>query len=119
MEMAAEFCLRSILSYSWGSLTCRKLLRHGTDGFTSPPKEVVLQFLSPLKIHRPQPGFNPRTLGPVASTLPLGHRGLLLLSYCVLETSQGIVCKVVLPKYMYPSCEHTVSSFHESARGIT
>jgi hypothetical protein len=40
-------------------------LRHGT----SPPKEVVLRILSPLKIHRPQPGLNPRILGPVASTL--------------------------------------------------
>jgi hypothetical protein len=36
-------------------------------------------FLSPLKIHRPRPGLNPRTLGPVASTLPLDHRGPILL----------------------------------------
>jgi hypothetical protein len=43
-------------------------LRHGTDGFTSPPKEIVLRIFSP------QPGLNPRTLGPVASTLPLDHR---------------------------------------------
>jgi hypothetical protein len=42
-------------------------LRHGTDGFTSPPKEDVL--LITLKIHRPRLGLNPRTLGPVASTL--------------------------------------------------
>jgi hypothetical protein len=34
--------------------------------FTSLPKEVVLK---PLKIHRPRSGSNPRTLGPVASTL--------------------------------------------------
>jgi hypothetical protein len=34
-------------------------------------------FLSPLKIHRSRPGLNPRTLGPVASTLPLDHRGQL------------------------------------------
>jgi hypothetical protein len=26
-------------------------------------------FLSPLKIHRPRPGINPRTLGPMASTI--------------------------------------------------
>jgi hypothetical protein len=37
-----------------GSFTCRKL-RQG--------------FLSHLKIHLPRPGLNPRTLGPVASTL--------------------------------------------------
>jgi hypothetical protein len=42
---------------------------------SSPPKEVVLRILSPLKIHRPRPGLNPRTLGLVASTLPLDHRG--------------------------------------------
>jgi hypothetical protein len=35
-----------------GSLTCRKILRHGTSGFTSHPKEGVLRILSPLKIHR-------------------------------------------------------------------
>jgi hypothetical protein len=30
------------LSYSYGSLTCRKNLRHGTDDFTSPRKEGIL-----------------------------------------------------------------------------
>jgi hypothetical protein len=33
-----------------------------------PPKEVVLQVFITLN-HRPRPGLNPRTLGPVASTL--------------------------------------------------
>ena len=40
-------------------------LRHGTDGFTSPPKEGVLRL---------RPGLNPRTWVPKASTLPLDHR---------------------------------------------
>jgi hypothetical protein len=31
-----------------GSFTCRKA-RHGTDGFTSPPKEGVLGIFSPEK----------------------------------------------------------------------
>jgi hypothetical protein len=31
-----------------GSFTCRKA-RHGTDGFTSPPKEGVLRIFSPEK----------------------------------------------------------------------
>jgi hypothetical protein len=52
-----------------GSFPCRKILRHGADGFIYLPKEVVLRFLSPLKSHRPLPGLNPRTLGPVASTI--------------------------------------------------
>jgi len=38
-------------------------LRHGTDGFTSPPKEGVLRIFSPLKIRRLRPGLNPRTWG--------------------------------------------------------
>jgi hypothetical protein len=32
----------------FGSFTCRKA-RHGTDGFTSPPKEGVLRIFSPEK----------------------------------------------------------------------
>jgi hypothetical protein len=35
-------------SYFPNDFTCRKILRPGASGFTSPPKEVVL----PLKIHR-------------------------------------------------------------------
>jgi hypothetical protein len=31
------------------SLTCRKILRHGTDGFTSSTKEVVLRICIALK----------------------------------------------------------------------
>ena len=53
-------------------------LRHGTDGFTSPPKEGVLRIFSPLKIRRLQPGLNPRTWVPKASTLPLDHRSRIL-----------------------------------------
>jgi hypothetical protein len=42
-------------------------LRHGTDGFTSLPKEGVLRIFSPLKIRRFRPGLNPRTWVPKAS----------------------------------------------------
>ena len=49
-------------------------LRHGTDGFTSPPKEGMLKIFSPLKIRRLRSGLNPRTWVPKASTLPLDHR---------------------------------------------
>jgi len=41
-------------------------LRHGTDGFTSPPKEGALRIF-----FRPK---NPRTWVPKASMLPLDHR---------------------------------------------
>jgi len=46
-------------------------LRHGTDGFTSPPKEGALRIFFALK--NPT-GLNPRTWVPKASTLPLDHR---------------------------------------------
>jgi hypothetical protein len=60
------------IQYLWyvnGFLTCRKILRHGIWGFTSHPKEVVLRIFIALKNPSPRPGFNPRPLGPVASTL--------------------------------------------------
>jgi len=48
-------------------------LRHGTDGFTSPPKEGMLRIFPPLKIRRLRLGLNLRTWVPKASTLPLDH----------------------------------------------
>jgi hypothetical protein len=59
-------------------------LRHGTDGFTSPPKEGVLRIFSPLKIRRLRPGLNPRTWVPKASTLPPDHRTLIRLDITVI-----------------------------------
>ena len=53
-------------------------LRHGTDGFTSPPKEGVLRIFSPLKIRQLRPGLNQRTWVQKASTLPLDHRSRFL-----------------------------------------
>ena len=49
-------------------------IRHGTNGFTSLPKEGVLRIFSPWKIRRLRPGLNPPTWVPKASTLPLDHR---------------------------------------------
>jgi hypothetical protein len=34
-------------------------LRHGADGFTSPPKEGMLRIFVARKIRRLQPGLNP------------------------------------------------------------
>ena len=50
------------------------LLRHGTDRFTSPPKEGVLRIFSSLKIRQLRPGLNQRNWALKASTLPLDHR---------------------------------------------
>ena len=38
-------------------------LRHGTDGFTSPPKEGVLGIFSPFKNPTASAGFEPANLG--------------------------------------------------------
>jgi len=46
-------------------------LWHGTNGFTSPPKEGVLRIFSPLKIRQLRPGLNLWTWVLKASTLPL------------------------------------------------
>ena len=43
----------------------------------SRPEDLGSEFLRPEKIHRPQPGLNPRTLDFEASTLPRDHRGRL------------------------------------------
>jgi hypothetical protein len=61
-----EFSLQNISIHARKVLLHAVNLRHGTDGFTSPPKEVVLRIFITLI---PRSGSNPRTLGPVASTL--------------------------------------------------
>jgi hypothetical protein len=51
-ELAKEnvnFALRSIFHISKGSLTCCKILWHGTDSFTTPPKECMLWIFIALK----------------------------------------------------------------------
>ena len=72
-----EFCLNADIHVTVRDLLHAVKLQHGTDGFSSPPKEGVLRiFFSPLKIRRLQPGANPRTWVPKASTLPLDHRSM-------------------------------------------
>jgi len=62
-EMFDKFRLRIRLPRKTRDLLDAANLRHGTDGFTSPPKEGVLRIFSPLKIRRLRPGLNPRNLG--------------------------------------------------------
>jgi hypothetical protein len=57
------------LKYIKGYLTCRKILRHGANGFTSHPKEGVLRIFIALKNPSPRPSLNPRPLSQVANTL--------------------------------------------------
>jgi len=65
------FCLNADVNVTFRDLLHAVKLRHGTDGFTSPPKEG---FFFALKIRRLRPGANPRTWVPKASTLPLDYR---------------------------------------------
>ena len=72
--MADEFCLkmRDFHACTFGFFNTSHL-RHGTNGFTSLPKEGVLRIFSSWKIRRLRPGLNPRTWVPKTSTLPLDH----------------------------------------------
>ena len=79
-NLTGRFCLE-MLTYTIHSkvLFHAVNLRHGTDGFTSPPKEGVLRIFSPLKIRLLRLGLNPRTWVLKANTLPLDHRSHLVL----------------------------------------
>jgi hypothetical protein len=67
-----NFVLRNISFHtSKGSLTFRKILRPRADSFTSHLKEGLLPIFIAHEIHVPWSGLNPRTLGPVASTVTI------------------------------------------------
>jgi len=73
-----EFCLNADSHVTFRDLLRAVKLRHGTNSFTSPPKEGVLRiFFFAIKIRRLQPGANARNWVPKASTLPLDHRSRL------------------------------------------
>jgi len=73
-ETFRQISSRIRLSRNSRDLLHAAYLRHGTDGFTSPPKEGLMRIFSSLKIRRLRPGLNPQTWVPKASTLPLDHR---------------------------------------------
>jgi hypothetical protein len=65
-----NFALQSI------SFILRRLLYHAVKSYNMGPMALLpserkraVDFLLLLKLHRPRLGLNPRTLGPVASTL--------------------------------------------------
>jgi hypothetical protein len=69
MDEGVRILSINYLEYLKGSLTCRKILQHWASGFTSHPKQGVLLIFIALKNPSPLPGFDPRSLGPLASTL--------------------------------------------------
>jgi hypothetical protein len=58
-NVSQQFCLNAALHITFRDLPHAVNLRHGTDGFTSPPKEGVLRILSPWKILTASAGFEP------------------------------------------------------------
>ena len=90
-------------------------MRHGTNGFTSLPKEGVLRICSPWKIRRLPPGLNPRTWVPKARTLPLDHRSRLLYfvsDYSLNFRQQQIVFTNLLNTDISLKCQHTDTILH-------
>ena len=78
--MADEFCLKMPdFHVTFRDLLYAVNLRHGTNGFTSLPKEGLLRIFSPWKIRRLRPGLNPRTWVPKASTLSLDDRSRVIV----------------------------------------
>jgi hypothetical protein len=69
MEEGMRILHIQYLRYLKESLTRRKILRHGTSGFTFHLKEGVLRIFIALKNLSPLPGLNLRPLYQVASTL--------------------------------------------------
>jgi hypothetical protein len=78
-------------------------------------------FLSPLKIHRPRPGLNPRTVSPVVSTLPLDHLGRL--HAFLTSVSDGVAWLNSPPPGRFTSGEripgiHCVRGWMDPRRGL-
>ena len=69
-EMFRQISSRIRLPRNSKNLLHAANLRHGTDGFTSPPKEGVLRIISPLKIRWLRPGLYQRTKGQHSTSRP-------------------------------------------------
>ena len=96
-------------------------LRHGTNGFTSHPKEGVLRIFSPWKIGRFQAGLNPVTWIPKASTLHLDHRSRYSCLWVVPVASAVEICRR-FGWIIYPNCrppDYNCVSFLTVSRTVT
>jgi hypothetical protein len=69
MNLAVRSCFVDTLK---GFVTCdRKILRHRADGFTSPPKEGVLQIFITLNNPSPSAGIEPANIRSSGGTLAI------------------------------------------------
>jgi hypothetical protein len=71
----------------YGPLTCRKILRHGTKTLFPLQRKRRYGLLSALQIHRPRLVFNPRTVGPITSTLRTRPPRVTILGKCMVESN--------------------------------
>jgi hypothetical protein len=55
--MMVIMMMKCLFHTSNGFLTCREILRHAADGFTSPPKGGLLRIFIALKNPWPSAGF--------------------------------------------------------------
>jgi hypothetical protein len=60
--LGEKFCLRNIFIHARKVLLHTVNLRHGTDGFTFPPKEVALRIFITLKNPSTSVGIEPANL---------------------------------------------------------
>jgi hypothetical protein len=80
-ERKHEFSLLVSIPYLKGALTCRKILHHRVDGFSFPPKKVVLGIFITLKNPSSSAGFelvNLGTTGKHATRPPRATSGSLI-----------------------------------------
>ena len=104
-EMSGKVGLNADFHVTFRDLLHTVKLRHGTDGFTSPPKEGALRIFFALRIRRLRPGANPRTWLPKASTLPLDHRSRWTLG---LHVSQRFIIIMTRKKVykLFTTCRY-------------
>ena len=74
------------------------------------PEDLCSGFLRPEKIHRPQPGLNPRTLDLEASTLPRDHRGRLEASVWLLKIWNGQEYDMMIAYMLYEVRRYYIQS---------
>jgi hypothetical protein len=70
-KKSVNFSVEYLFHTTQGSLTFRKILRHGAYDLLPLRQTSYYGFLPPLKISHPQPNLNPQTLGPMASMLTI------------------------------------------------
>jgi hypothetical protein len=75
--------------------TCRKILEHRASSFTSPPKESVLRIFIALKNLSSRLVLNPRSLGPMLSTLTVTSSRVWTGLFCCRRGSYGIIGNMV------------------------